>query len=59
MPNYSKVFDILLVISRPYKTNINYIDYQLIARSLVAIINQILNIRPEVKISLKILHPPT
>ncbi|KAE9378275.1 hypothetical protein N431DRAFT_452391 [Stipitochalara longipes BDJ] len=52
-----KKFNILLAVSRPGKQK--DMDYQLVSRSLVAIVEHVNKLRPDSKVSLTILRPPT
>jgi hypothetical protein len=53
----AKSFRVLLVVSRPDQTV--DIDYQIVSRCLVAIIDRVSKAKPDVKASLKVLRPPT
>lgn len=50
-------FKILLVVSRPGQQS--DVDYQLVSRSLVTIIDDVAKNRPDPVVSLKVLRPPT
>ena len=56
-----KRFNILLVVSRPGRggNSLDDIDYQLVSRCLVAIIDNVSKTNPNVMISLRLLRPPT
>ncbi|KAG7284484.1 hypothetical protein NEMBOFW57_010859 [Staphylotrichum longicolle] len=53
----SKRFNILLVVSRPRPET--DIDYQLVAKCLVAIVDDVSRNNPNLKVTLTILRPPT
>ncbi|KAJ4285993.1 hypothetical protein N0V88_008180 [Collariella sp. IMI 366227] len=55
--NQQKRFNILLVVSRPRPDK--DVEYQLVAKCLVAIVTHVSKTNPDVKASLKILRPPT
>ncbi|KAK1755543.1 hypothetical protein QBC47DRAFT_322355 [Echria macrotheca] len=52
-----RTFRILLVVSRPRPEK--DVDYQLVAKCLVAIVKHVKETSPDVKVSLRILRPPT
>jgi hypothetical protein len=56
-PFTGKKFNILLVVSRPGKQK--DVDYQLVSRSLVAVVDHVSKTRSDTKVSLTILRPPT
>ncbi|KAL2135253.1 hypothetical protein VTI74DRAFT_9238 [Chaetomium olivicolor] len=52
-----KRFNILLVVSRPRPDK--DVEYQLVAKFLVAIVGHVSKTKPDVQVSLKIVRPPT
>jgi hypothetical protein len=52
-----RTFNVLLVVSRPRPEK--DVEYQLVAKSLVAIVDQLSKTNPDVIVKLKILRPPT
>lgn len=52
-----RTFRILLVVSRPRPEK--DVDYQLVAKCLVAIVDHVSAVNPDARVALKILRPPT